>query len=312
MKTIADIGEIALVERIKSFLPDLHDLSIKAGDDCAVVKSAPNSDLVLASDPVIAGVHFSDDAEPYDIGHKAVGRVLSDFAAMGAEPKWILINLVAPPETDINIIDEIYRGANELLARFGAAIVGGDVARGDKLELHVFGTALVPVGEAISRNGAGTGDWLFVTGILGGSIVGHHLDFEPRIEQGVWLRNRVTAMMDISDGLILDLQRMLKMSGVGCKLDVSKVPISPDAAEMNDGKSSLEHALSDGEDFELLFTVTDAEKDKFIVSWNDKFNLLCTCIGRITNEPGEINFVNTNGDIDLSGFSGYEHWNAVG
>ena len=313
METVGDVGELAVVERIKKFLPDNADILVGAGDDCAVVRSASSDeDLALTSDPVIEGVHFSSDADPFSVGYKAVGRVLSDLAAMGAEPHWLLINLVTSPRTLVTDIDEIYRGANKNASKFGMIIVGGDVAEGKSLELHVFGMGVAPHGTAIQRNGARSGDLLFVTGALGGSILGRHLNFEPRVEQGIWLRDWATSMMDVSDGLASDLRRLLKMSEIGCDLQGTEIPISDALVYCNDGVTSLEHALYDGEDFELLFTVAADDKDEFCQLWSKEFDLKCTCIGIMTDQNGVLRMVDADGGSSLLAGRGYEHFGCDG
>ena len=222
------------------------------GDDCAVLPMNEEYDLVLTSDPLIENVHFTPDASPEQIGHKAVCRVLSDFAAMGAEPQYLLINLVAPPEQNFQTLEKIYAEFSNLWKTYGAEVVGGDLAQGPALELHVFGVGRVPKGKALLRSGAQPGDFIYVTGPLGGAQKsGKQYSFEPRLEWGRALREsgKVTAMMDISDGLATDLRHILIASQVGAELDSSKIPMV----------GTLEEALYDGEDFELLFTVPSGE-----------------------------------------------------
>jgi thiamine-monophosphate kinase len=244
MKTMRDMGEHAVIAALTANLN-------AAGDDCAVLPLDHEYDLVLTSDPLIQHVHFTAEAAPEQIGHKAVCRVLSDFAAMGAEPQYLLINLVAPPEQDFQTLEKIYAEFSRLWKLYGAEVVGGDLAQGPVLELHVFGVGRVPKGTALRRCGAKPGDCIYVTGPLGcAQKSGKQFTFEPRLEQGRALRESgaVTAMMDISDGLATDLRHILKASRVGADLDSSKIPIL----------GTLEQALFDGEDFELLFTSPQA------------------------------------------------------
>jgi len=241
MKTLQQMGEHAAIAALTANLKAV-------GDDCAVLPN-PGSDydLVLTSDPLIENVHFTAEATPEQIGHKAVCRVLSDFAAMGAEPQYLLINVVAPPEQDFQTLEKIYAEFSNLWKKYGAEVVGGDLAQGPVLELHVFGVGRVPKGTALLRSGAKLGDLIYVTGPLGGAQQsGKQFTFEPRIEWGRALRESgvVTSMMDISDGLATDLRHILKASGVGAALDGSLIPCN----------GTLEQALTDGEDFELLFT----------------------------------------------------------
>ena len=284
---LSETGELEIIRRLTETLPGRSDLAVGAGDDCAVV-CCGGEDLVLTSDPVISGVHFDADSRPKLIGRKALGRVLSDIAAMGAEPRWALINLVAPPETAIGVVEGIYCGINELAAEFSTAIAGGDVACGPVLELHVFGVGAIPRGRACLRSGASEGDLLFVTGSLGGSRLRKHLNVQPRVSEGIFLRDWVTAMIDISDGLVSEAGHLAKSSGVDCVIELSKLPVSADARRMKDDRSPLEHALYDGEDFELLFTIPSEKADKFITAWQNTFSLPCKRIGAITAGSGEV------------------------
>ena len=240
MKTLQEIGEHAAIAALTANLKAV-------GDDCAVLPMSETHDLVLTSDPLIQDVHFTAEATPEQIANKAAGRVLSDFAAMGAEPQYLLINVVAPPEQSFQTLEKIYAEFSNLWKKYGVEIVGGDLAQGPVLELHVFGVGRVPKGTALLRSGAKPGDLIYVTGPLGGAQKsGKHLDFTPRLEWGNALRESgvVTAMMDISDGLATDLRHILKASNVGAEIDSSKVPRI----------GNLQEALFDGEDFELLFT----------------------------------------------------------
>jgi len=284
MSTLRDIGEIGAIERIRARLPAGADVIVGAGDDCAVVRPAGGDtrDWLLTSDPVIAGVHFTPGAPRAAVGRKAVGRALSDIAAMGGEPAWALVDIAAPASTPVSALDELYDGALDMARAYNLAIVGGDLSDGPVLELHVFAVGSVPSGKAVRRSGAVPGNILCVTGSLGGSAGGRHLDFDPRIEQGVWLRNWATAMIDVSDGLAADLRHLAGMSGTGCELDTGRIPIADAAAAMRNGVSALDHALHDGEDFELLFTLPLEKKTEFAAAWGEEFALTCTQIGIMT------------------------------
>lgn len=240
MNTLYDIGEHKAIALLTANLKAV-------GDDCAVLPLSGEFDLVLTSDPLIQDVHFTSAAAPEQIAHKAVCRVLSDLAAMGAEPQYLLINLVAPAEQDFQTLEKMYAEFSSLRELYGAEVVGGDLAQGPVLELHVFGTGRVPRGTALLRSGAQPGDHIYVTGPLGcAQNSGKQFTFEPRLTWGSMLRESgaVTSMMDISDGLATDLRHILKASGVGAALDSASIP----------GNGTLEQALYDGEDFELLFT----------------------------------------------------------
>ncbi len=290
MKTIQALGENQLIARLRRLVPGRADVVTGIGDDCAVVRAGRGApfDWLLKSDPVIEGVHFSPQAKPEAVGHKAMGRVLSDLAAMGGEPLWILIDLVAPANTPVSRLERIYRGAARLARRNGVAIVGGDMARGPVLELHVFAVGRVPRGQAVLRSGAKPGDVIYVTGSLGGSLAGRHLVFEPRLTEGQWLVGKrwATAMMDVSDGLAADVPRLAAASGVGAVLEAGRIPVSAAARRAKKGLTPLEHALGDGEDFELLFTVKAGRAAAFEKAWKAKFKLRCTRIGHVTRKAG--------------------------
>jgi thiamine-monophosphate kinase len=290
MKTLRDIGENAAIARLARLLPATGtDVVAGIGDDCAVVRLKKNTgyDLLLTSDPVIEGVHFEASAKPAGIGHKAVGRVLSDIAAMGGEPLWALVDVVAPAATPVRRLTGIYRGLGRLSAQAGLTVIGGDMAAGPALELHVFAVGQAPSGTALRRSGARPGDMLFVTGALGGSIRGKHLTFTPRLQEGAWLRRGrwATAMMDVSDGLAADLPRLALASRCSAELDLAAIPVSRAARRMRDGLTAAEHALRDGEDFELLFTVPPRRAAAFTRAWHAAGVLPCTAIGRLVAGP---------------------------
>ena len=186
MTTLGEAGEHIAIQQLTEKLDSHPHLSVGAGDDCAVTRMiGTDQDQVFTTDPVIEHVHFHAGEVSQRIGNKAVGRVLSDLAAMGAVPQWVLINVVAPAEQDLQTLVDIYEGIQSLCRRFGATVIGGDLARGSVLELHLFGTGTVPTGQALLRSGAQVGDYLLVTGTLGDTIGAKHLDFMPRIDEGI-------------------------------------------------------------------------------------------------------------------------------
>jgi thiamine-monophosphate kinase len=310
VKVLRDIGELAAIERIGKRLPRHRDVVLGAGDDCAVVRpqGASGVDWLLTSDPVIQGTHFADDAPPSDVGHKAVGRVLSDIAAMGGEPKWGLVDIIAPADTPVSALDDLYHGTMVLSGKHGFIIVGGDLSEGPQLEMHVFGVGTVPAGRAVLRSGANPGDLLFVTGTLGGSSLGGHLKFEPRTAEGIWLRDWATAMIDVSDGLASDLRHLTTMSRVGCDLNTACIPISAEVRQLQDAVPPLDHALHDGEDFELLFTIPEERESAFLADWAGRFELPCTRIGVITGQADLVRCVFPDGEALALEGTGYSHF----
>ncbi len=309
MTPLRQLGERAAIRRLAAILPTRPDVRVHIGDDVAVVSNGAH-DLLLTSDAVIEGTHFLPDTPPEQIGHKAIGRALSDLAATGGEPLWALVDVVSKPDEPVERIEAVYRGLAALAGKYGLAIVGGDLAQGPVLELHVFAVGRVPAGTALLRSGAKPGDGLYVTGDLGGSIHGKHLAFEPRVKEGLWLRDQgwATAMIDLSDGLATDLRHLLEMSKAGAEVHASRIPISPDARRAGSPRSPLERALCDGEDFELLFCVRPEKQAAFEAVWGTAFPLPCTRIGRITDTPNQLVLLDAQGaDLPLPS-DGFEHF----
>ena len=307
--TLSDIGELGAIARIGRFLGDRRDIIQGIGDDCAVVRSSTIDahDWVLTSDPVIEGTHFLRGTSPVQVGHKAIGRVLSDIAAMGGDPRWALVDLVSPGDTPASHLEQLYEGATALADRYGLAILGGDMACGPCLEVHVFAVGTVPMGRALLRSGAEPGDAIFVTGSPGGSMAGKHLGFEPRIREGVWLRDWATAAIDISDGLATDLRHLAHRSGTGARIGLAELPVSAAAREATDG-SDVEHALCDGEDFELLFTVGKERAEELPDAWRRAFDLPCSQVGCMTADAGTIECVDSSGAARRLDEAGFAHW----
>jgi thiamine-monophosphate kinase len=225
-----------------SIIGKLRRRSPLIGDDCAVIPSPSGRDLLLKADLSIEGIHFTRDRSAEEIGARAVARSLSDIAAMGGTPLYCLVSMALAPWTDEQWIDGFYRGIYKLLREAKASLAGGDISHADQFVCDVMLCGSVPKGKALRRSGARVGDVLYVSGPLGGwrnkrAIV-------PRLEFGRKLVGVATACMDISDGLALDLHRMCKASGVAAELH--EVPLLKNA--------TIEQALQDGEDYELLYT----------------------------------------------------------
>jgi thiamine-monophosphate kinase len=254
---------------------------------------------VLTTDPVIEGVHFRSTDRPEWIGNKAAGRVLSDIAAMGAEPQWLMVNVVVPQEREMDVLERIYTGIRALCDRFDATLIGGDLACGPVLELHVFGTGTLPAGTALLRSGARPGDAVFATGSLGGSSRGGHLDFMPRVEEGIFLREsgRVHAMMDISDGLATDMRHILAQSGCGALLESEYIPKT----------GTLDQALYDGEDYELLFTAAPENMQELRTKWQQRFEIRLSQIGIITPEAEKLS-LKQDGVVTVLKTKAFEHF----
>lgn len=321
----SQLGEFELIARLTKNLPRDPSVVVGVGDDCAVLRSRdPNRYLLFKTDPVIEGTHFvfrsssktkNPPATPYQVGWKAMARNLSDIAAMGGLPKWALVSLGLPAKTSVKVVDEIDRGLNACASHFGAVIVGGDTSQtSDNLFVVVSLIGEVERNFLKLRSTARAGQIVFVTGTLGGSILGKHLTFTPRIEEARWLVQNfpIAAMIDVSDGLGGDLQRLCEMSRVGFDILADAVPIS-DAAQTlsrSDRRSPLEHALSDGEDFELLFTMNAKHADNLLRRWHRKFELPLTPIGIATKSARRIRLIERDQIPRLLTKCGYEHFRA--
>ena len=279
-ESLASIGEDELVRRLTQNLPLGADVIAGAGDDCAVLRSNRRGDVTLfKTDCVVEGVHFNEDTPAVLVGRKALARVISDIAAMGGTPQHAVITLILPPQTSVLYVEELYSGLNDIAQRFGVAIVGGETSRGPLVIISISMTGKARAKAWVGRNGAKTGDCIYVTGRLGGSLKGHHLSFEPRVAEAQWLvKNfRIHAMMDISDGLVKDLPRMAKSSGVSFTVEDHALPA-------NEG-CTAQQAWSDGEDYELLFAVSPRTVARLESGWSQHFpGLQLTCIGRFVGE----------------------------
>ncbi len=218
------------------------------GDDCAVIPLPTGQDLLLKADLTIEGVHFTRDSTAENIGARAVARSLSDIAAMGGTPLYCLVSMALAPWTAQRWIDGFYRGVHKMLRKTKTTLAGGDISHADQFICDVMICGSVAKGKALRRSGAKTGDLIYVSGSLGGWR--HKPVIVPRLELGRKLIGIATACMDISDGLALDLHRLCRESGVAAELD--EVPLLEGA--------TLDQALHDGEDYELLFTAPPRAK----------------------------------------------------
>ena len=287
------MNEFELIGRLTHGLPGNASVITGVGDDCAVLDlGVPGRYVLFKTDAVVEGIHFTDSATPEQIGHKALARVLSDFAAMAGTPTAVVITLALPPEFDVARVEGIYAGWNELARRHDVAIVGGETTTNpERMLISIAALGTVEKERCVRRVGAQPGDAIFVTGELGGSLAGRHLEFTPRLAEGRWLAEHfpIHAMIDLSDGLAGDLRHLLVAGSVGAELLQRAVPVSRAAKTRarEGGKPALVAALTDGEDFELLFTAASRDAVRLLDAWRKQFpDVPLTCIGRITAEPG--------------------------
>ncbi len=286
--------EDKLVARLAALCPQSSEqVHVGIGDDCAVVEAGGGIRMLLKTDSVVEGVHFSADCPAELAGRKALCRVLSDVAAMAGEPGPFLVTAGLGGVVDARWLESAYKGISKAAGEFGGSLAGGEITRSPGAGfLSVSMAGWIPSGRApILRSGGKAGDILFVTGELGNSIAGWHLTFHPRIEEARWLAEnfRPSAMLDLSDGLASDLPRLAAASCAGFHLTLAKLPLRAGATQ--DG------ALCDGEDYELLFAMPEEASGQLDDAWKKRFpNLRLTRIGRLARQ-GEHD--------DLGG--GYDH-----
>jgi thiamine-monophosphate kinase len=280
---LKEIGEDAVVEAITRELRFDGRVEIGPGDDCALVRFGQNLQL-LKTDCVVEGIHFLPEAPARAVGWKALCRVISDIAAMGGEPLDAVITVAISPDRELVWLTDLYAGLNQAAARYGVNLVGGETSRSPgPVFVSVALTGKVEEERLVTRAGGKIGDRLYVTGRLGGSLQGKHLSFEPRLAESGWLTQnfKLHAMMDLSDGLASDLPRLAKASGAGFEIDFCALP-------KNEGCSE-EQALTDGEDYELLFAVSYDDGPKLEQAGRKAFpDLPITCIGRLTEQKREM------------------------
>jgi thiamine-monophosphate kinase len=309
------VNEFELIDRLTRSLAGNSTVVIGPGDDCAVLDAGLADRLLLfKTDAIVEGIHFTKDAAPRKIGHKALARCLSDISAMAGTPTAALITIALPRDFDPGFIREIYAGMNKLARQHEVAIVGGETTTNpERILISVALLGWVPRGKAVLRSGAEAGDAIFVTGELGGSLSSKHLEFQPRLAEARWLAGNfsIHAMIDLSDGLAGDLRHILRASHAGAELLASAIPVSLEARRSSRAASpplpALLAALKDGEDFELLFTVASRDSVALLDSWKQHFpTLKLSCIGRVTAGEG-ITIKDQNGVRPLTA-NGYVHF----
>jgi len=305
------MDEFDLIRRFFDRRRDAAGVAVGIGDDGAVLNPDPANQQVQVIDTLVEGVHFPRDTSPADIAYRAVAVNLSDIAAMGARPRWMTLALTMS-DADEQWVDAFASGLFEAADKFGVALVGGDTTRGAAITVTVTITGEVPPGEALLRRGAIVGDGIFVTGTLGDAAAGlqllqrgdpdgvlqqRFLRPTARVEAGQLLVGKASAAIDISDGLLGDVNKLLVASGVGGEIDIEKLPLSDALREKSAADDARQFALTGGDDYELCFTA-DPSKVSGIVG--------ITQIGTITASPGLL--CRSHGKIVEVEDSGYRHF----
>jgi thiamine-monophosphate kinase len=301
------------------------DVYLGIGDDCALVTPSERQHIAVTTDTLVAGVHFPLDTSPRAIGHKSIAVNLSDLAAMGAEPSWVSLAITLP-EIDENWIDEFCTGVFELCEFYNVQLIGGDTTQGP-LSITVTAQGQIPFEKHISRSGAKAGDWLYVTGEIGGAalalqhILGNvkvapkhqdeilkRLDYpKARVLAGQALREYATSAIDLSDGLVADLQHICEASGVGANIVLDDLPISEALSDTLGLESAYDLALKGGDDYELLFSVAEDNKVGMETALANTGNKV-TCIGQLNGSDKITTTLNNKAvNIKVQNFEHFTH-----
>jgi len=303
--SLKDMGEDGIIDFLAGRYGAASDQRvIKAiGDDTAVLMTSPGKVILATTDILIEGTHFTRElTTPYLLGSKALAVSLSDIAAMGAEPAFYLVTLNLPPEIEVNYLKDIYRGMNKQAKKFKTILTGGNLSRSKSISISTTVLGEMPEDEVVYRDGASPGDDIYITGHPGDSALGlavlnehglcamtagphkrqvrKHLEPIPRLALGRGLARKkaASAMMDISDGLLLDLDRLCRASRVGAVIEAGNLPTS--RALRQSGEGCLEMALTGGEDYELLFT-SHPDNDAALRAMGQTFKTKISKIGRV-------------------------------
>ncbi len=305
------MDEFSFIKWIRSNLKKDKNIIIGIGDDCASIRVNGDKMLIVTTDMLVEGTHFDlKKHTPGEIGSKSIACSISDIAAMGCSAKYAVVSICFPYETKTKFAKELYLGIKEMADAYNIKIIGGDIVSSKKtVVINVTMYGKDEGLKTISRSGAEEGDAIMITGALGGSILGKHITFKPRLKEGLLLNKKfnINSMIDVSDGLTADLGHILDESGVGAILYEDEIPISADAKRLarKTGLSALHHALHDGEDYELLFTLSDKESEKLLASRT--FPALVSKIGHINKLKG-IRMQGTNGKLRKIKPVGYKHF----
>ena len=311
------MNEQEIIQRY--FTQPLHDSAVRLGigDDAAIVSPPADHELVFTTDAMVEGSHFTVETPPMDLGYKIMAVNLSDLAAMGAEPKWALLNITLT-QLDESWLDSFSQGLLQCAQMYKVALIGGDLTKGRQVNVSVQLTGIVPSGTALTRSGAQVGDQIFVTGSIGAAakalreLQSHGYAHEcltanlhqalyrpqPRIELGIALRPLANSAIDISDGLLHELKLLCNASNVGARLQLDQIP----CAELVDSHAGL----IGGEDYELLFTAHPncCEKIQHVA---DKFDCPIKAIGEII-AGDSVEIRQQDRPIAVPEYSGFDHF----
>lgn len=259
--------EFSLIEQLKTVVGVDSRIELGIGDDCAIIPGQSGTDLLITTDMLLDGVHFLTSEHSLEqIARKALAVNVSDIAAMAGTPVAAFLSVAFPRAWKRTQAEALLTACAHSAQEFHVTLAGGDTTTWEgPLAVNIALYGEVSAGKAVRRDRAQPGDLVCVSGPLGGSLLGGQFRFTPRVREAQWLNEHLElhALIDISDGLIADLSHILDASGVGAVLEAERIPITQAARNMTDSLTPLEHALSDGEDFELLWTMPEQSWQQF-------------------------------------------------
>ncbi|MDT8317596.1 MAG: thiamine-phosphate kinase [bacterium] len=331
---LGDLGEFGLIDRIAGFFDrDNSDIVIGIGDDAAAIRKGEGIISLVTSDMLLEDIHFDlRYTAPNQLGEKALAVNISDIAAMGGTPRFFLLSIALPKDTEVDFVENFSKGAALAASRFGVTLIGGDtVASDDKILISITLIGEAPEREVLCRNGANPGDQIFVTGTIGdsaaglkllkkginidncspenGELIKKHLSPSPRVDVARYIsRNHLaTSMIDISDGLLKDMGHICESSKAQGKIWLDRIPLSSSYIRVaKDHGFNIKTVLAGGEDYELLFTIP-MEKVEELDKLERNFDCTLTHIGEICPGNGVLLYDHENNIID-PGMTGYDHF----
>ena len=319
------MGEFDLIKRYFLRKSLQNDVILSVGDDCAITSIPTGYQLAITTDTLVEGTHFLPSISPTDLAYKSVAVNLSDLAAMGATPAWVSLALTLP-EIKEEWLAEFSQSLFAILDRYGVSLIGGDTTKGP-LSITLTAQGFLPENQGLFRHQAKVGDWIFVSGFLGDSAAGldlllqnrkienesdryfiqRHLRPTPRVELGLALRSFSCCALDISDGLLADLEHILERSQVGAEIYLENLPISRHLCIQYEQTQAEKFALTGGEDYELCFTVSEEKREEMEQVLRSQ-GIKVTCIGKILPQTSGLNLLKNGEKVALPEHCGFDHF----
>ena len=319
------MGEFDLIKRYFSRKSLQNDVVLSVGDDCAITSIPTGYQLAITTDTLVEGTHFLPSISPADLAYKSVAVNLSDLAAMGSTPTWMSLALTLP-EIKEAWLAEFSQSLFAILDRYGVSLIGGNTTKGP-LSITLTAQGFLPENQGLFRHQAKVGDWIFVSGFLGDSAAGldlllqnrkienesdryfiqRHLHPTPRVELGLALRSFSCCALDISDGLLADLEHILERSQVGAEIYLENLPISRHLCIQYEQTQAEKFALTGGEDYELCFTVSEEKREEMEQVLRSQ-GIKVTCIGKILPQTSGLNLLKNGEKVTLPEHCGFDHF----